>query len=330
MKKLYGLIILSALAILSGCISTKEETPSYSINADIEGIENGEAKLMYLNLTNNESVIVDSTEVTNGQFVFRGQVDHPYFYTIKINDSIGAYFFLENSEIALSGSKDSIIVSGSAEDSLLSSYVFSDIFRKDVGLEIMLNHNDTHVAAFTAFYQFQTNPYSVDTLEMIMNGFSPEVKQSEYYAQLDSLYQTMKNVAIGRTAPDFSIPNTKGQSIQLSDYRGDYILLDFWASWCAPCRKEMPDLLSIYHQYRDKGFKVIAISVDKDRKRWMKAITDDQLDWINLSNCAGWDNKSKSYGIKSIPQNFLIDPDGVIIGKNLSKETLRSELEAVY
>lgn len=323
-------LFLKASTITLCIYSCSIENKGYTIKGDIEHVGNGQAILMHLNLTDNETVYVDTTAVTNGQFEFTGQLDHPYFYTVKINDTIAKYFFLENSDITLTGTADSIIVSGSSEDSLLSSYVFADIFEKDIAMDIILNHSDTHVAAFAAFYQLQISTFPSDTLDMIMNIFSPEVKQSEYYAQLDSLYQTLKTVAIGNIAPNIAIPDTEGNLISLHDHRGDYILLEFWASWCAPCRQEIPGLLSIYHRYQDRGFKVIAISVDKDRQGWLNAIDKDELDWINLSNCAGWDAQSKSYGIKSIPQNFLLDPTGKIIGRNMKKDALEEMLKEVY
>lgn len=331
MKIFETVAVILMVSVMIGCGDALTPEPQgYTISGAIDGVGDGEAQLMHLNLNDNETVIVDTAVVSDGAFRFEGRVDHPYFYTVKINDSISSYFFLENSDISLSGTADSIHVSGSSEDSLLSSYVFSDIFEKEVGLDIVLNHPETHVAAFTAFYLLQIHDFTSDTLEMIMKGFSPEVQRSEYYAQLDTLYQTISRVAVGNVAPDFTIPDMEGEAVTLSDKRGGYVLVDFWASWCAPCRKANPGLVRVYDEFRGEGFEVVGVSVDKNRKSWLKAIDDDGLEWINLSNCAGWDNESKSYGVKSIPQNFLLDPDGKIIGKNLSEEQLTEALAEVY
>jgi peroxiredoxin len=137
----------------------------------------------------------------------------------------------------------------------------------------------------------------------------------------------LRKVAISRPAPGFSIPDTAGKLVDLYDFKGTYVLIDFWASWCAPCRAANPELVEVYGQFSDRGFTIVGISVDESEERWKKAIETDQLPWTNLSNLRGWDSVSETYGVKAIPQNFLLDPDGIIIDKNIETGRLIEKLD---
>ena len=131
----------------------------------------------------------------------------------------------------------------------------------------------------------------------------------------------------GSMAPDFSQPDASGQSVSLLSLRGKYVLVDFWASWCAPCRAENPHLLKAYNKYKDDNFTVLAVSLDKDKRLWLKAVKEDQLPWMQLSDLKGFDNSAgKIYGVTSVPANFLIDPSGRIIATNLRGNGLEEAL----
>lgn len=131
----------------------------------------------------------------------------------------------------------------------------------------------------------------------------------------------------GSMAPDFSQPDATGKSVSLLSLRGKYVLIDFWASWCAPCRAENPHLLKAYNNYKDDNFTVLAVSLDKDKRLWLKAVKEDQLPWMQLSDLKGFDNSAgKIYGVTSVPANFLIDPSGKIIATNLRGKGLEQAL----
>ncbi len=137
-------------------------------------------------------------------------------------------------------------------------------------------------------------------------------------------------VRIGAEAPLFQQPDTAGNIINLKDLRGKYVLLDFWASWCGPCREENPNVVKAYEQFRDKNFTVLGISLDKSDKRdaWMKAIKDDGLAWYHVSDLKFWNNAvAQLYSVRSIPQNFLLDPQGKIVAANLRGEALQRKLQ---
>ena len=317
------------IIILFSC--SPNQNDGFSIQAKINGIENGKAKLSKLNLDTNEKVNVDSSEIIHGQFSFNGYVNSPYLHSIFINDTLGqVHLFLDNSNIQLTGHIDSlekVTISGSREDSLFHSISLDAIFEKKTGMDIMLNNNDYTFSAFVSYYQFQVNQLSMDTMQLIMNGFSDEVKQSDYYRRLSSLYFTLEATAASKPAPDFTLPDVNGENVTLSDFRGKTILLDFWASWCGPCRKLSPDLVKLHEQFNERNFTIVSVSVDEHKDRWLKAIEDDGLNWTHLSKLDGWSDVSKMYGVMAIPQNFLINPDGIILNKNLTIEQLNEQLE---
>ena len=136
--------------------------------------------------------------------------------------------------------------------------------------------------------------------------------------------------AIGAVAPEITGRDTLGNPIKLSDFRGKYVLLDFWASWCPPCRRENPNVVKAFNEYKDKNFTIVGISLDKDKSKWMKAIADDNLAWTHLSDLKYWDSEIPAlYGVRGIPANVLLDPDGVIVAKNITGEDLHKKLKEV-
>jgi len=166
----------------------------------------------------------------------------------------------------------------------------------------------------------------------LFNGLTAAIKATpagvEYAASLEVLKKTM----IGAVAPDFTQNDTEGNPVKLSSFRGKYVLVDFWASWCGPCRAENPNVVNAFNQYKDKGFTVLGVSLDdeKGKQKWLDAIKKDGLTWTHVSDLKYWNNEvSKAYGIRSIPQNVLLDPNGVIIGKNLRGKALLDKLAEI-
>ena len=292
---LYLKIFLALL--LSVCIYSCKpvaNSDTYQIIGKSKQAFTGKAILAKLDLVTNKRLIIDSTKIEDGEFSFKGSVETPYLHTIFINDNNnGIHFFLENSLIKIDYDTNRLEmanIEGSREDSLFRKYTLDELFEREAGMEIMTNFPEYTFSAFTAYYQFQINEFTRDTMETILNNFSIEVKRSAYYEHLVKLYESIKLSAPGEKAPNFKIKNQAGGEIELTDFHGKYLLLDFWASWCAPCRTENPKILELYNRFKNTNFTILSVSVDESKENWIKAINYDQInDWNHASNLIGWD-----------------------------------------
>lgn len=159
---------------------------------------------------------------------------------------------------------------------------------------------------------------------------TPEAKDNAIGKQLTVIAKKQSAVAIGKPAPDFSQQNSNGKLIKLSDFRGKYVLIDFWASWCKPCRAENPNVVKAYNKYKTKNFTILGVSLDKNKENWLQAIQKDGLAWTEVSDLKFWKNDAAvKYGVNGIPANFLVDPHGKIIAANLRGEDLENKLKEI-
>ncbi|MEM9260047.1 MAG: TlpA disulfide reductase family protein [Bacteroidota bacterium] len=150
-------------------------------------------------------------------------------------------------------------------------------------------------------------------------------------AQISQQASGLRTYTIGAEAPDFTGLDPEGQEISLSDLRGKVVLIDFWASWCGPCRRENPNVVKMYAKYKDQGFEILGVSLDNTKSRWLKAIEDDKLTWLHVSDLMGWRSAfAKQYGVSSIPQTILLDKDGNILARNLRGAGLEQKLAEIF
>lgn len=173
-------------------------------------------------------------------------------------------------------------------------------------------------------------PDDVTVYHKLFQNLKPAVQSSEEGVKLKKTIDKFMTVRIGANAPLFESPDTIGRIVKLQDFKGNYVLVDFWASWCGPCREENPNVVKAFQQYKDKGFTILGVSLDKTdaRAAWLKAIATDHLTWTQVSDLKGWDNEVAGlYSVRSIPQNFLIDPKGKIVAANLRGEALEQKLK---
>ncbi|HVI47568.1 MAG TPA: TlpA disulfide reductase family protein [Chitinophaga sp.] len=166
--------------------------------------------------------------------------------------------------------------------------------------------------------------------QRLFSSLDKSLQEGQYGQSVMGYIRSLKANAINIPADDFSQQDVKGQPVKLSSFRGKYVLVDFWASWCGPCRQENPNVVKAYNKYKGKNFTILGVSLDEDRDRWLRAINQDGLTWTQVSDLRGWGNEvAQQYGVQSIPTNFLVDPDGRIIARNLRGEQLEAKLEQV-
>ena len=302
------------------------------------------------------SLINDSKEVELQLFYSPQNTQFPDRYEVKgsaASSSLREYMLQINNELqkvfVLSKQADSLKKLPVVSDSLVK-VVDDQLLQKTQGLRALTDRftKETKHPALTmmilGYYQstagnpaFGLQGYNDTEVTAIVTKLAEAHPSHQGLSTLKSIIAVKPPTAntstlVGQTAPEFSLPDYKGKMVSLSSYRGQYVLVDFWASWCAPCRQENPNVVAAYAKYKNRNFTILGVSLDETdgKEAWTKAVMQDNLTWTQLSDLKGWGSEVVSlYGIQGIPFNVLVDPQGKIIAESLRGADLAATLEKV-
>lgn len=272
-------------------------------------------------------------KITTGDLLTHATVDGPKTnqeneqYHAAIKPVYDAYDAMDAKEKAAGeqAKSEAFVKQAKAESKVL------DEREKTINRDFITKHPDSYIS----LNALQSFAYSADYLDIapLWEGLSPAIKETKGGKAFGDLMPKIKAVALGATAPEFAEADTAGKMVSLTSFRGKYVLIDFWASWCGPCRAENPNVVKAYNQYKNKNFTIVGVSLDRPnaKENWLKAIHKDGLAWTQLSDLKFWDSKAAGmYGVRGIPQNFLLDPNGKIIAKNLRGDDLNEKLAELF
>lgn len=353
MKKL-----VFATALLCAALGASAQS-SYVINGTTDEEKNGQT--VYLSLSEGTWTPVDSTTVSQGKFTFKGSQQKPCFAMVGIGRS-GTTVILEPGNITTFIGKNSA-VSGTpmndklnaclekervftpqylalrkesktiekgdkkAEEALEAKWSAIDAQKAIVRKESIKANTNSIIGAY--FLNMSERDLTSEEIEEIVATASPEFKENGYTQKVINHQIAVKRANVGVRFTDITLKDIKGNTVSLSDYvgKGKYVLIDFWASWCGPCRKEMPAVKAAYEKFASKGFEIVGISLDSSQSAWEKGTADLGITWPQMSDLKGWKCEGAAlYGVNGIPFTLLVDPAGMIIAKNLRGEEIDSKL----
>lgn len=328
-KKLTVIAVTIFASLIFICAAPSQN--GFTISGHIKGLNN---TYIYLNWQQGDSVKIDSSMVKAGTFRFKGRVADPSLAVVFLKREEPVLFYLENRSVEMKGEVDSLKrlkIRGSVtqDEFVLYQIQMKGVLNGDQAMDKTISFITNHPNSYVSVDKLQELAPRMDskTLERLFNALGAPLKSSVAGKRLAAKVDIYKNTAVGSISPIFTQKDVNGEIVSLQDLRGKYVLLDFWASWCGPCRKENPTVLKAYNKFHDKGLTVLAVSLDDNETKWKKAIQDDQMPWIHVSDLKGTGNAvALQYGIYGIPANYLIDPNGKIIGKNLRGEELEKTL----
>lgn len=343
----------------------------YKIEGTIKGAEGKRITLVDRAFYNKTHPKISVTADANGRFTFKGTIDEPTYYMITVDGvSAPIELILENANIKIKGDVDSMWtaqVNGSPEMDIKNEFVpFTGYdanealyntyeaehdealkagdttaiplwqFRRDSLMKSMraaagrfINKYPASITAINAVVYYLDDITAADSLVRVFEQST--LKSNKQVVYFRNLIEKKKSIMPGSLAPAFTLKDTSNNNVSLSSFKGKYVLLDFWASWCAPCRQESPNLVKVYNNNKSRGFTIVSVSLDESKEAWMKAIHKDNLgSWSHISDLKGWSNDAATkYGVDKIPTSLLIDREGRIIAKDLRGTDLEKTAAAL-
>ena len=354
MRKLL-LSIVAASMTLAACNAQS----GYKVTGTVEGMPDGKAIIATVNGSSLDTLA--KADVKNGSFEFTGNVSEPTGAYIMVIGQRGAIpFMLENANITVNAGQAGLTVTGSEGQKIYDQFMaintttqqeamklqqeyqaangdqakmqavqeayaklMTDAQAKET--ELIKAHPDSYVSTFVIVYSMGQMEY--EKLKERYNLLGEKAKASAQGKAIAAQIAKLESTAIGQIAPNFTITTPEGESISLYDIKGKVKLIDFWASWCGPCRGENPHVVEIYKEYHPKGLEIFGVSLDNNKEAWVKAIADDGLVWKHGSDLKGWQSApAQLYSVSGIPHTVLLDENNKIIAKNLRGDELKQKI----
>jgi peroxiredoxin len=361
--------LLFAAAIMTACTS-KPGVPHYNITGKIGGADSVTFILMKKVegkgvIVDSAMVLKGKFTIKGGAVEFPERVS-----LVAKGKGAGLSFYLENTDIVITGHIDSLNfakISGSKTQEEYSAYQdsFKPLNEKNKAVSEEYNAANaagdkvkmaelekkgeelyteqvtltkefvkSHPASFLSPTLLGSLSYEMEAseIESFINALDTNVAKAQIIKDLKTRIAVMKTVAVGQKAPDFTLNDVNDKPVALSSKIGKskLLLIDFWASWCTPCRMENPNVVKVWKEFNKKGFDVFGVSLDQKKEDWLKAIADDKLTWEHVSDLKYWSNAAaKLYAVNSIPANFLLDESGIIIERNLTGEKLYNKVKEI-